>query len=589
MPKKKVVRIANPISCREELENLADCAGAGLIKYTYILVGAIIFKWLEKHGAMFYKNELGTVFCFVSKNTYELNGRNKVELEKYEKLLLSLSGLIFSNVAEKKAIKTILFMAMNKATEVKNRSWIHSDIDHIAIYYNLNNNKSEIIKITPDGVEVIQNGVNQDKVLLENPSMMDGIEYISDVDTEKADRLFYKLITNKLATTKESAILISNWFSSFLLAGFISTKPLTRFEGNASSGKTMASKLFSTLIYGSPKQQISTQAANYADGSINPFLFLDNVETKQMTDGLINFLLTSSTGIIKKKRKGGTDLETVTERSNCFVNSTGIDPLNGDIAAILSRSFIFYFSNKYHKNSIDEVSSINEIKKYRDYILSGIFKKTAGVLKFISEGAIPKVKDLLRKEFGNHKKKRLNDYIILMYLFSLVDSGEEDIGTMELSYFFTKQIQEQIDRDKNISSTSSQIVSAISALFRTREVAIKNDGILTKQMDNPRYLLEFKERNKVDFFTKEGQIEDVLAKNLYLALLSISRNSSIQFKYKSIQQFIQRFVSEKKILEDAGFIIESNKTRSNQTLYNITNISKEPLEEISKNNDRKYY
>ena len=48
------------------------------------------------------------------------------------------------------------------------------------------------------------------------------------------------------------ARLILSWLSCFLLIDFAGTRPMTRFEGPAGSGKTTASKLISALLYGEP-------------------------------------------------------------------------------------------------------------------------------------------------------------------------------------------------------------------------------------------------------------------------------------------------------------------------------------------------
>jgi DNA primase len=80
------------------------------------------------------------------------------------------------------------------------------------------------------------------------------------------------------------------------------------------------------MLYSEPQQKKSTDAANYTDGSQNPLIVLDNIEVKQMTEDLTTFILTSITGIAKEKRKSGTDTETVTERTKCLLNTTGIEP-----------------------------------------------------------------------------------------------------------------------------------------------------------------------------------------------------------------------------------------------------------------------
>ena len=55
-----------------------------------------------------------------------------------------------------------------------------------------------------------------------------------------------------------------------------------------------------------------------------------------MTEELTTFMLTSITGIAKEKRKTGTDTETAIERNKCLLNTTGIEPLGGELAEILS-------------------------------------------------------------------------------------------------------------------------------------------------------------------------------------------------------------------------------------------------------------
>ena len=144
---------------------------------------------------------------------------------------------------------------------------------------------------------------------------------------------------------------------------------MTRFEGPSGSGKTTASKLISTLLYGSPQHKKATDAANYTDGSQNPLIALDNIEARQMTEELTTFMLTSITGIAKEKRKSGTDTETVIERTKCLLNSTGIEPLGGELAEVLSRSFIIRFDmDEQASDCFLEATVLAAIGEHRDYI-----------------------------------------------------------------------------------------------------------------------------------------------------------------------------------------------------------------------------
>nr|WP_321466143.1 hypothetical protein [uncultured Desulfobulbus sp.] len=166
---------------------------------------------------------------------------------------------------------------------------------------------------------------------------------------------------------------------------------MTRFEGSAGSGKTTASKLISALLYGEPQHKKATDAANYTDGSQNPLIVLDNIEVKQMTEDLTTFTLTS---IAKEKRKSGTDSETVTERTKCLLNTTGIEPLCGELSEIQSRSFVINFDIGNQGNDcFIESEVIAALQRNRDLIISALMKRTSEVcqsaLKWIHRGSLP--------------------------------------------------------------------------------------------------------------------------------------------------------------------------------------------------------
>lgn len=172
---------------------------------------------------------------------------------------------------------------------------------------------------------------------------MEAIKFLPEVDPEEAHQMLVDLLVNNLTCPQGDRFLVMSWMSCFLLIDFASTRPMTRFEGPSGSGKTTASKIISALLYGEPQHKKATDVANYTDGSQNPLIVLDNIEVEQMTDELTTFMLTSITGISKEKRKSGTDSETISERTKCLLNTTGIEPLCGELSEILSRSFIIDF------------------------------------------------------------------------------------------------------------------------------------------------------------------------------------------------------------------------------------------------------
>ncbi len=106
-----------------------------------------------------------------------------------------------------------------------------------------------------------------------------------------------------------------------------------------------------------------------------------------MAEDLITFILTSITGIAKKKRKNGTDTETVIERTKCLLNTTGIEPLGGELAEILSRSFIIRFDlDEQASDCFLEAKVLTAIRERRDLIILALMKRTQQVLAMINDG-----------------------------------------------------------------------------------------------------------------------------------------------------------------------------------------------------------
>ena len=347
-------------------------------------------------------------------------------------------------------------------------SWLHTDVPNQTVYFNRNNDAHEIVKITPDGIEILKNGGNDDGIILDGSRKMKPIRFLVDADLEEADRMLSTLIYDNMTCAPAERDFILSWLSCFLLIDFAGTRPMTRFEGPAGSGKTTASKLLSALIYGEPRQKKSTDAANYTDGSQNPLIVLDNIEARQMTEDLITFMLTSITGIAKEKRKSGTDTETVIERTKCLLNTTGIEPLGGELSEILSRSFVITFDLANHASDCFlESEVISAIQQNRDLILSAILQRTSHVLAMFWKGALRNVMRLMDRTLPAHGKQRFNDYLSLMYLMIRAGSAEQGIATRleVLSPQFVEQIRSINATSQQTARESNPIATALNSLF----------------------------------------------------------------------------------------------------------------------------
>jgi DNA polymerase III delta prime subunit len=466
-------------------------------------------------------------------------------------------------------------LAVERGQVREHFSWLHTDVARETVYFNLNNADHEIAKITPEGVEILKNGGNADGVILDGSRKMAPIRFLPDADPAEADRLLVELLLNNLTCAPGDRVLILSWLSCFLLIDFAGTRPMTRFEGPAGSGKTTASKLISALLYGEPQQKKSTDAANYTDGSQNPLIVLDNIEVKQMTEDLTTFILTSITGIAKEKRKSGTDTETVIERTKCLLNTTGIEPLGGELAEILSRSFIIRFDmDEQASDCFLEAKILAALREHRDLIVSSLMKRTSHLLAMLRAGAQEKVMRLLHRSLENHSKRRCNDYLSLMYLMMLAGERQEviDRALEELHPQFVSRIATLNSVSLETARESNPIATCLAALFKAYRHALEADRESTALNVAKTNKAAFLERYQLDF-RSETTVEGALARDLFVAVKRLSKDFGLSFSMNSVQQFAQRFSNDLDTIRQAGFEIAVNRSEHSvrrTATYDIT-------------------
>ena len=465
--RKKHLTNAPAGSCRARIAEVLMEAREGPPDYTEVAEAA--YQWFTDHGAQFFFTRHGEPFVYFDNTIYWMDSADRGRKRQYAAMLYKQTGLVPTTGNGRIFFEVLSSLALIHGKMRNHFSWLHTDVPKQTVYFNLNNDAHEIVKITPDGVEVLKNGGNDDGIILEGSRKMKPIRFLADADLEEAERLLSNLISDNLTCAPGERAFILSWLSCFLLIDFVGTRPMTRFEGPAGSGKTTASKLISALIYGEPQQKKSTDAANYTDGSQNPLIVLDNIEVKQMTDDLTTFMLTSITGIAKEKRKSGTDTETVIEQTKCLLNTTGIEPLGGELSEILSRSFIIRFDmDERAGNSFLEANILAAIAEHRDLIVSALIRRTSRVLALLRKKAQGTVMELLSSTMGDHVKRRCNDYLSLMYLMLLAGKPAEVIekGLAELHPPFLEQIASLNLVSKETARESNPIATVLAALFR---------------------------------------------------------------------------------------------------------------------------
>ena len=115
---------------------------------------------------------------------------------------------------------------------------------------------------------------------------------------------------------------------------------------------------------------------------------------------------------------------------------------------------------------------------------------------------------------------------------------------------------------------SNPIATALATLFKAYRHALEADRESTATNVVKTNKAMFMERYQLDF-EDEDTIKDALARDLFIALRRISKDFSLSFNMKSVQQFAQRFSNDLGIIIEAGFQINVNRVRSRTTTYDI--------------------
>jgi len=554
-------------SCKRLMDRLMFETTEAEGKPNWNVVTEGVHRWFKEHGAIFFHDTEQNRYIYFEGQVFSMKPDKNTNpaylsmLYKHTQLPITASpaGRIFHECFDS--------IAYNDGDLKEPHYWLYTDRARHTVFFNLNNEKNEILKITPDGIEIIRNGVNADNIVFHHSPTMRPIEYIPDADIAEAEQLFKTLIFDNLACPAEERVLITTWISCFLLLDFAGTRPLLRFEGAAESGKSTASKLLSTLVFGDQNLENPTIAANYTEGAKQPLIVIDNIELKNATDEFTQFLLTAVTGIVRTKRRHGTDTDTVRESVRCLINTSGIEPLAG-LSELTTRTLLVDFDISLSTlGYFLESDTLQGIMDARNILLTAIFKKTQMILGLLRDGGHAGIMKLFADELGPHPKRRCNDFLTLMYLMLLVGMNEKEMekymGTVHPVFKSILGKQQALSEMQEIESNA--IIMYILLLMKERllAVAADEDGTTHGNLDNFNRAYGLK-------FTDTYTIADAKASDLFSAFNALARNKGMKPPYSSAAQLSKRIRNDLRIIEKAGLRIEQNKNRDKFLLFTIT-------------------
>lgn len=422
--------------------------------------GSVMFRWLTGNGGKTYLDDSDK--CIVAWKDFQVEIGPNNDFKAY---LFQETGLTFKSPKVGRIVEAFRSEALLHAVRVNQLSWFQTDRSTTCLYLHMNAADGQIFKISPSAVSRLDNGANDDRVLLLPSPKMRSFAYAAPSTTEYKNALkdFNALVLQGLACSPDNRLLCGCWILAYPLLDFVVSRPHLRCEGSTGKGKSRGMDAMSMFIYGSSELDKITEAASYAVGSRNPAVFIDQIETKDMTPALTKFILTAVSGIQNVKRKPGTVGGVVSEPIRCLIGTSGIDGMK--LPELINRTFHIEFDkDKYGSPDFAGASINHAIRVNRDKMVSAQLHLLARVMKRISDGEEKAWRFRLRTEFPDHILGRSNEYLALMALVA-----EELLAAISARQTTTDLVKKWID-DQNEYGTvaaaqSNQLVAIVEAIF----------------------------------------------------------------------------------------------------------------------------
>lgn len=359
---------------------------------------------MKAHGA-FFKNAIGVLF-------YARKGGRILRVSSVDNQYLGyLSALspLFNKATScgKFVIEYITNKAQGLCTSSKSAFWSMLNGSDLYVYGDHGN----LIHFKGGKYDKMPNAINDANVLLELPNRALPIQE-SLTDPAVGVQMLWDKVMSNIAISDENRYFLMCWALGILFRVEVRNKPLMRLSASTAYGKSTASKLLSILLYGEEMlhHSASTIASMYSLASEYPLLIFDNLETRNMTQALEDYLIVAATGGMKSKRVMDTMSAVTFERVDSLVLTNGIEPFSKH--EILNRTIELPLNiAQYGKEHFHELKIIDDLKANRDTIMFSL-------LTLMSKRVIPRFEanevQRIAKHFKPHSKERFNEYFGVM-------------------------------------------------------------------------------------------------------------------------------------------------------------------------------
>jgi len=527
------------------------------VEPSWVLENAVI-EWISQHGGKFFRDRRKRVYLQFGKDLEEIGvGRG------YRALLWKMGKINSKNPDGRIIMEALECHAESRGTRIHSFSWLYFDVEKYTLYVHLHNDAEQILRIAPGKIEVLSNGLNPYEIVLNPSPDMEPIDYQAKVNFREAFGLWKSLVYDSFATDPISKSLIAGWSWMVWLRALSQTKPLLKISGNMSTGKSIIGRLISTLIYGADRASVSTTAANFSDAAIEPLVFLDEIEAKNVGPAMIQFLKVLATGIMKRKRAAGTESAVVGEHGDALCLMTSVESIT--IREIQSRMYEVETKSEFKRKGFDEDAVCQEIRRHRSQILSAWFHLLAErILPAIQRGDSQRYFEAFEKE--GHSKYRTNKFFSLMLLvFNEIAAqieGFYPIQNCHSEYSLGGQwIVSQDEQDHDAGTESSVTLLFLDALLQELQHSAvlykspymnvsEEDLIMGKAKGFHLDALAFHQNGTV---SREVVGFRATTADLFIAFSQLGKEKGRSFEISSPRALGQRLANDRALIEKAGW------------------------------------
>jgi len=557
-----------------------DAEPGNKIKPNNIFIGKICAEYFKCTGAYFVESDHDYRCNIFYKDRIYAISDNPL----FNALMNRLAGLNASQNGFKIIRQEILDAAINTGKLVEIPGWITAKISTDTIYFNLCNDRKELLKVSPEAIEVIKNGSNMDGIYLREAANMSGVNYDDDISIKETMKDLETLIFNNLACNQSYKYYLICFLINTFFVNFINAKGLLKLSGNAGSGKTTAARLITCLIFKKDMISTGTVASSYTEAAISPLLCMDNLERDGLNRAVLELLLFVATGVTRRKRDKNSQTGNVYEKVNTQVIWTAIEPPEKE--ELIQRTIDIYFGREYWKEDFSETETMELIKEKRDQLLSGIVKLIAYKILPDFKNKRKKALKWLKQKYKGHSKERLNEltatlFVILKEVCVFLPYTGNTEGVPGHMAIIDQWIDTQNKIAKNTSMNTNPIIRYLSYLLSSY-VNFKDN--FEKDFPKIKATDELTESCNIDPSIKEFKSIsfDYVTNDLLSFIGAEAKRMGEKNPFSSAGQLSERIRNSKHILTEANwnYVGKVKKASSGDRVYRLTKtfeIEQEPF------------